>query len=119
MIRRCLEHSVLPEGQPLLLTGGGAGSPLWRRIIGAVTSRPVFTPTYWEATPLGAAMLAAAGTGYFASPADAAAAWVRDAPVEAPDAREVERYETVYRLFQSLEAAMEPIYLQAAEMRDA
>jgi xylulokinase len=110
LIRRCLEHSGLPAERTLLLAGGAAGSTLFRRAIAGVTGHAVQLPEQHEATPLGAAMLAAVGTGYFASPADAAAAWVRDRKVEDPIPDEVAAYEEVYQRYVALEAAVEPIF---------
>jgi xylulokinase len=110
LIRRCLEHSGLPPERSLLLAGGAAGSALFRRAIAGVSSRAVQLPEQHEATPLGAAMLAAVGTGFFASPADVAARWVRDQPVERPNPADIAIYEEVYQRYLALEAAAEPLY---------
>lgn len=117
LIRRCLEHVGLSADRPLLLAGGAAGSPLFRRAIAGVTGRRVLLPEQHEATALGAAMLAAVGTGHFASAADAAAAWVRDGISESPHPHEVERYQAVYQRYVALEAAAEPLYGRE-ELRD-
>ncbi len=93
-----------------ILFGGGAKSPLWRKIIADVIGRPVaWTPTV-ETASLGAAMLAGVGCGAFASLAEARAAMVRTMPAEAPDptrsrfyAEAFERYCAVERrLLESL-----------------
>jgi xylulokinase len=58
----------------LRATGGGAKSDFWCQIVADVTRTPVRRVRSAEATCLGAGMLAALGSGWFASAADAAAA---------------------------------------------
>jgi sugar (pentulose or hexulose) kinase len=59
---RCLERSA-PDAVELALAGGGAAMPLWRRVLAGVTSRPVISHRQGEAASVGAALLAARGTG--------------------------------------------------------
>ena len=64
-------------GEPvreLLTIGGGARSRLMRQIVADATGRPVRVSSTLEASCLGAGMLAAAGAGWFATPAEAALA---------------------------------------------
>ena len=61
-------------GEPvseLLTIGGGAKSALMRRIVADATGRPVQVSSTLEASCLGAAMLAASGAGWYATPAEA------------------------------------------------
>jgi len=54
-------------------TGGGIKSPLWRRILADVLATTVVTTTTSEGAALGAATLAAVGTGWFPTVEDACA----------------------------------------------
>lgn len=66
-------------GRPLeavVVTGGGSGSRLMRKIVAAVYGVPVRTPRVSDAAGMGAAICAAIGTGMHASWDDAVAAMV-------------------------------------------
>jgi xylulokinase len=75
----------------LRLTSGGARSPFWRGLVGAACGLPVVPVGEQSGPAVGAAMLAARGTGRFSSLAQAAAEWVRPPPPEPPAPREVGR----------------------------
>jgi sugar (pentulose or hexulose) kinase len=55
----------------IVLLGGGAKSPLWRQIVADICGIPVHIPHTFEATCLGAAMLAAYAVGLYSSATDA------------------------------------------------
>jgi sugar (pentulose or hexulose) kinase len=55
----------------IVLLGGGAKSPLWRQIVADICGIPVHIPHTFEATCLGAAMLAAYAVGLYKSVTDA------------------------------------------------
>jgi autoinducer 2 (AI-2) kinase len=79
----------------VVFVGGSAKSPVWTQIVADVLGRPLRIPAVTEATAQGAAACAASGAGLFASPAEAAAAWVRwDREVEPVPAHH-EAYEEV------------------------
>jgi xylulokinase len=88
-----------------LLLGGGARSPLWRRIVAAVYDRPLLVPDVLDGGALGVAKLAAVGTG-LARDYDALAAWTRVAGVEEPDPGLVDRYAALTPHFRRVEAAL-------------
>jgi xylulokinase len=84
--------------------GGGARSPVWRQIHADVFETALVTVGPAGGAPNGAAMLAAAGTGAFATVADAADAWLSvidrtDPQPETYDAYRPghERYRKLYR----------------------
>jgi xylulokinase len=58
-----VESALGQEVDRYVAVGGGANSPLWCQIIADVTGKSVFRATTSEAAALGAAILAAAGTG--------------------------------------------------------
>jgi xylulokinase len=74
-------------GEPALirLTGGGAKSPLWRRIIADAFGLPVATLEIDEGSALGAAAMGACAVGAFPDARAVADAWVTLAPETAPD----------------------------------
>ncbi|MFW9966145.1 MAG: FGGY-family carbohydrate kinase, partial [Candidatus Thorarchaeota archaeon] len=51
----------------LRLDGGGANSPLWRQIISDCTNKTVVLPRARDSTVIGAAMIAAVGSGVYGS----------------------------------------------------
>jgi len=76
--------------------GGGSRSSLWCRIHAATTGIPIVRSTTTEATCLGAGILAAAGAGWHASPAAAAAAMTRTADRFDTDPAEQATYDRLY-----------------------
>ncbi len=76
--------------------GRAARSDLWLQMKADALQAPVERPECPEAASLGAAMLAAAGTGRFGSIADAAEAWYRPAAVFEPDAAMAGAWEEIY-----------------------
>ncbi|CAA9522924.1 MAG: Xylulose kinase [uncultured Thermomicrobiales bacterium] len=79
----------------IVLAGGGARSPLWRQIVADVFGLPVLPLATADGSALGAALLAAIGSGAL----DPAASWaVYEAPVE-PDPATHARYRDLVALF--------------------
>lgn len=70
----------------VVFAGGSAKSPVWTQIVADVLGRTVRVPAVTEATAQGAAACAAAGAGAFASPSDAAGAWLSWERTVDPDA---------------------------------
>ena len=77
----------------LRVTSGGARSAFWRSLIGAACGLPVVPVGERSGPAVGAAMLAARGTGRFSTLAQGALEWVRPPPPEPPAPREVARME--------------------------
>ena len=86
--------------------GGGAKSPLWRQIHADVTGRPHGTLAVDEGPALGAALLAAVGTGAYPSVADACRAAVQTAAVIEPDPAAHALYQQYYGVYQALYPAL-------------
>lgn len=83
----------------VLLTGGGAKSPLLRRLQGEVFGLPTATLNREEGPAYGAALLAAVGAGAFPDLASAARATLVRAALEHPDAAALEAYAEPYARF--------------------
>ncbi len=106
--------------EEIQVIGGGARSPLWRQILADATGRPIRLSATIEATCLGAAMLAAAGAGWYADAAAAAAA-MRGATVEEnrPDPRAREAYAPLRELHRELYPSLRGIFARLAALRRA
>jgi xylulokinase len=88
--------------QTLLLTGGGAKSPLIRKLQAEVYGMPVVTVNREEGPAYGAALLAAVGAGAFPDlPAACRATLKRNRP-EKPTPGAHEAYDEPYRRFRAL-----------------
>ena len=92
------------------LCGGGAKSPLWRRIMANVLNIPLDIPQIEEGPGYGGAMLAMVGCGVFASVADCAAQLVRVSETVEPDPEIAARYEERYQKFTKIYPAMKYLF---------
>ena len=86
----------------LLLTGGGAKSPLIRRLQSEIFGVPVTTVNREEGPAYGAALLAAVGVEAFPDITAAAQATLMRAPLQHPDAEARHQYKEHYARFRSL-----------------
>lgn len=86
----------------LLLTGGGAKSPLIRRLQSEIFGVPVTTVNREEGPAYGAALLAAVGVEAFPDIAAAAQATLMRAPLQHPDAEARQAYKEHYARFRAL-----------------
>ncbi|HEX8275666.1 MAG TPA: xylulokinase [Longimicrobiaceae bacterium] len=92
----------------LLLTGGGARSPLVRRLLAEVCGLPVSTAGREEGPAYGAALLAAVGAGAFPDLPAAARATLSRGPAEHPGPGAHAAYDEPYRRFRAWYAAARP-----------
>lgn len=92
------------------ICGGGAKSPLWRRIIANVLNVKVEVPAVEEGPSLGGAMLAAVACGEYGSVEEAAEKIVRVADTIEPEAELVSRYEQRYRQFSQIYPACRELF---------
>lgn len=92
------------------ICGGGARSPLWRRIISDVMNLEVETIENEEGPAMGGAILAAVGCGEYEDVEAAAAKLVHVADTMKPDLDLVEKYEEKYRKFHALYPAVRDFF---------
>ena len=92
------------------ICGGGAKSPLWRKIMANVLGIPVERIESEEGPGLGGAILAAVGCGAFESVEDAAQKLVKTAGTEEPDPALVEKYEARYQQFRQIYPACRQLF---------
>jgi len=92
------------------ICGGGAKSPLWKKIIANVMNMKVDVIESEEGPALGGAMLAAVANGEYASVEDAAAKLVKIIDTVEPDPAIAARYEEQYKKFVQIYPALKDIY---------
>ena len=83
----------------IVLAGGGARGPLWRRIVADVFGLPVSALTTADQSAIGAVLLAGAGIGRL-DPAATAAAWAEREPAIEPDSVNHARYADLFAIYQ-------------------
>lgn len=92
------------------ICGGGAKSPLWKKIIANVMNLKVDVIESEEGPGYGAAMLAAVGCGVFASVEEAADKLVKVIDTIEPETELVARYEERYQKFKMLYPALKEVF---------
>ena len=85
----------------MLACGGGGTSPFWRQMLSDVFESPVSTVAT-QGPAFGAAILAAVGTGVYASVPQACDALIVPQNPIAPDGTSARQYEKVYRVYRNL-----------------
>ncbi|MBO4456945.1 MAG: xylulokinase [Butyrivibrio sp.] len=89
-----------------MICGGGAKSPLWRKMIANILNVEVDVPSCEEGPGMGGAMLAMVACGAYKSVEDAAAAIVKVDKTEKPDPELVAKYEARYQQFKTIYPAL-------------
>ncbi len=92
------------------ICGGGAKSPLWKKIIANVLNLKVDVIESEEGPALGGAMLAAVACGEFASVEEAAAKLVRIIDTVEPEPELVAKYEARYAQFKEIYPTCKPLF---------
>jgi xylulokinase len=95
-------------------SGGGARSAFWRELLANILNKRVVTLETQEGSAYGAALLALAGTGEYASVPEVCRAAIRETESVSPSAASVAFYERAHRVYQALYPALKPIYGQIA-----
>lgn len=92
------------------ICGGGAKSPLWRRIIANTLNLKVDIVESEEGPAMGGAMLAAVACGEYASVADAAFKIVKVTDTVEPEPALVKKYEARYQQFRQIYPACRELF---------
>jgi xylulokinase len=92
------------------LCGGGAKSPLWRRIIANVLGVSIVIPKVEEGPSLGAAILAMVAAGEYEDVKSASEALFERSEVIEPEREVVSRYNEKYESFKLLYPALKPAF---------
>lgn len=120
-MREGKERIEARTGSPLRevhVAGGGARSDLAVQIAADVLRLPAVRPAVWEASGLGAAMLAAAGTGVHGTVEQAAAAMAHPGQRFEPREQVSGVYDELYRqAYRPLYGQLRPLYRALARLR--
>lgn len=92
------------------ICGGGAKSPLWRKIFANVLGIPLDMVKTEQGPGYGAAILAMVGDGKFATVADACKALVEVASTTEPDKELTARYEAAYNKYRLIYPALKDAF---------
>jgi xylulokinase len=97
------------EASVARVSGGGARSELWLRIVASVLGLPLELTAVEEGSAYGAALLAGVQAGVWATPGEAAAACVRVRATVEPDPAWQRVYDEQYGRFRSLYPALKTL----------
>ena len=121
-LRQVLQLVETSAGAPVdrvYASGGPARLPLWNQIKADVLNRPLVIPKVTHAACLGAAMLAAIGSGWYADAVQAAGAMVQFAQHFEPETRHAARYDALFSLYTSLYPQLRSAYAHLAAINAA
>ena len=92
------------------ICGGGAKSPLWKKMIANILNVKVDVIESEEGPALGGAMLAAVACGEYANVEEVAAKIVKVIDTVEPEAELVAKYEERYNQFKEIYPACKPVF---------
>ena len=92
------------------ICGGGAKSPLWRKIIADVLNIKLLQTENDEGPALGGAMLASVAAGVYKDVGEAIKAIVKPVTETLPDAEDVAKYDERYKEFKQLYPALKGFF---------
>jgi sugar (pentulose or hexulose) kinase len=109
--RELIEARLKHKLTRLCVSGGGSQSDGAMQITADVFNLPALRPAVAEASALGAAMLAAAGLGWYDSAAQASAAMAKSGACFEPEPANVRTYDALYReVYCPLYGRLKPLY---------
>ncbi len=91
-------------------TGGGAKSPLWRKLIANIMNVNVEIMNSEEGPGYGGAILAAVGCGVYKDVYEAAKQIIKVKETLSPDPELVKKYEERYKVWRKIYPALKPVY---------
>ncbi|MBZ5723746.1 MAG: xylulokinase [Acidobacteriia bacterium] len=111
-LRDCLDivQELGVAANSVRASGGGAVSAFWRQLLADVLDQRVVTLETQEGSAYGAALLALAGTGEYASVPEVCRAAIRETGSVSPEPASAAFYEKGHRIYQALYPALKPIY---------
>ena len=98
------------EPERSMICGGGAKSPLWRKIVSNILDLPIDVPACEEGPGLGGAMLAMVACGVYSDVEEAADAMVQIESTQEPEPELVKKYQERYQVFRELYPNMKGIF---------
>jgi xylulokinase len=113
-VLQLVEATVGTQVNCVHVSGGPASLGLWNQIKASILNRPLMIPQVTHTACLGAAMLAAIGSGWYVDAVQAAEAMVHRAQQVDPDTRDSARYDALFSLYTSLYPQLRTAYDQLA-----
>lgn len=104
------------QPKEMMLTGGGAKSPVWKQMLADLYRCDVATINNAEGPALGVALLAAVGAGIYPSVEDACERVIQKNLNTAAIVQNSEQYERFYQVYHSLYPALKPAFHQLADL---
>jgi xylulokinase len=98
------------------VSGGGARSPFWRRLLADIFNKKVVTLETQEGSAYGAALLALAGSGEYGSVPEVCRAAIREVDSLEPRPAEAAYYAKAHQVYQAIYPALKPVYDQIANL---
>lgn len=92
------------------ICGGGAKSPLWKKIVANILNLTLEVPENEEGPSMGAAMLAAVACGEYDTVEEAAKKICKVKEVMKPEETLVKKYEKQYDKFKEIYPALKPVF---------
>ena len=92
------------------ICGGGAKSPLWKKMIANILNIKVDVIESEEGPSMGGAMLAAVAAGEYASVEEIADKFVKVVDTVEPDAKLAAKYDEKYQQFKQIYPALKPVF---------
>ncbi|MCR4727523.1 MAG: xylulokinase [Lachnospiraceae bacterium] len=92
------------------ICGGGAKSPLWKKMIANIFNVKVDVPVAEEGPAMGGAMLAAVAAGEFKSVEEIAGKFVKVKETVEPDPELAKKYDEKYKQFKAIYPALKPVF---------
>jgi xylulokinase len=93
-----------------MICGGGAKSPLWKKIFADVLNIDLTVPETEQGPGYGGAILAAVGCGEYRNVSEAVEKMVHVTDTIKPDAETAERYEQKYQVYRKLYPALKDLF---------
>ncbi|NLX42628.1 MAG: xylulokinase, partial [Chloroflexi bacterium] len=111
-LRDCIElfRDLQIPIQQVRAVGGGARSAAWRQILADVFGTEMVTINVTDSTAYGAALIAGAGTGVYASVPEACAATIQVVDRIEPIVAHQQAYEQYYPVYRTLYSALQPAF---------
>jgi sugar (pentulose or hexulose) kinase len=112
-----IEQETGTPVQEFVAIGGGAASPLWRRILADASGKTVARSSTLEASSLGAAVCAALGAGWYPDAPTAAQAMSGPlAETTEPDPENAARYAELFAIYRDLYPALRITFARLARL---
>jgi xylulokinase len=109
-----MRESGVQMNLPVVLSEGGANSPLWRQIIADILNVECVFATSSKGAPVGNAVTAGVGVGIFKN-YDVVKDWVQLGPKTVPNPENRDLYMNLYAIFRDLYPAVRDQFVRVAE----